>query len=581
MGMETMRKMKKGILFALALLMLALCACAKPPVENPPTQAKEPVQVVEDAPEIAPEEPEQPAAESISGEEHSLPDGADLSPEALSDFYYEMILSSIEIAFSDGLYFESPAELLEQELYTMFQLFAPQDALLACWDEEAGAYLYTEAQICAVLDRCFAGYSFQIEDDPQYDPTRSAIVAQTVGGFGGGTHVTDLDVAADGNRCIVRGTVRDGNGEAMRQTEYVLDFYDGGFYICAIRKLESAAMQSARTWQDVQSLLPDVSAMADFPTTDEAWHPAPIVVWDGDAEYWIDRSESWDFSKICKRKDGRTQCLYTAPDASVSQLALYNQMLYFTQTGGIFRMPLDGGAPELWIAGGGKFALAGGVMYAYLPERELCAMALDAPEQAVCVWQPDSPLSLARSVPVTGGMVFFLTDKEDNTIWVVLLQNDGKWTLLTETQTPMPYLVFSDDHRIFYLRDTPEGPFLHTIDCETGECACLGKLPDAPEGCYSPGTPLLGEQRLLMQYQGMDGSMEFYALDEELHLQQHLLSYGEESASAIYFLHLFEIQETPQCFYFFGKSYKDGLYLVTKIGKTEDGLLPEEVLREK
>lgn len=93
-----------------------------------------------------------------------------ISPETLPEYYYEMILSSIEIAYPAGLYFESPAELSEQNLYLSFQLFADQDDLLACWDEQAGAYLFTEGLICSVLDRYYEGYVFHIEDDPEYDP---------------------------------------------------------------------------------------------------------------------------------------------------------------------------------------------------------------------------------------------------------------------------------------------------------------------------------------------------------------------------------------------------------------------------
>lgn len=73
--------------------------------------------------------------------------------------------------------------------------------------------------------------------------------------------------------------------------------------------------------------------------------------------------------------------------------------------------------------------------------------------------------------------------------------------------------------------------------------------------------------------------MEFYALDDKLTLGEHLLSYGADDSYAIYFLHLFEIQETPQSFYFCGKSEENGLYLVSEIRKSGDWLLQEEVLQ--
>lgn len=57
-----------------------------------------------------------------------------------------------------------------------------------------------------------------------------------------------------------------------------------------------------------------------------------------------------------------------------------------------------------------------------------------------------------------------------------------------------------------------------------------------------------------------------------------LLSYGADDSYAIYFLHLFEIQETPQGFYFRGKSEETGLYLVSEIRRSVDNLLWEEVL---
>lgn len=183
---------------------------------------------------------ELPAAEGeqlFSAYERLLSSGVPetISPETLPEYYYEMILSSLEIAYPDGLYFESPAELTEQELYTSFQLFADQDDLLACWDEAAGAYLYSEKFICSVLDRYYEGYVFHIEDDPEYDPAYHAIASQIVGGFGGGIYVSGVMVRADGERYNICGTVRDGNGDPMCQKDYVLEFYDGGFYLCAVR----------------------------------------------------------------------------------------------------------------------------------------------------------------------------------------------------------------------------------------------------------------------------------------------------------------------------------------------------------
>ena len=70
--------------------------------------------------------------------------------------------------------------------------------------------------------------------------------------------------------------------------------------------------------------------------------------------------------------------------------------------------------------------------------------------------------------------------------------------------------------------------------------------------------------------------MEFYALDNKLMLGELLLSYGADDSYAIYFLHLFEIQETPQGFYFRGKSEETGLYLVSKIEYTENGSLSSQ-----
>ena len=343
------------------------------------------------------------------------------------------------------------------------------------------------------------------------------------------------------------------------------------------------AVQPARTWQDIQAQLPDVSAMSGFPAAEEVWHPEPIVVQGGEAEYWIDRSESWETSRICMRKDGQTTSIYAAQDASLSQLAVFDGMLYFTQTGGIYRMPMDGGAAELWIPGGGQFALTGGVIYTRLPEQGFCAIAAQDPQQAVSVWTQEQALTIQRSVPVTGGMVFWLAENEPEPetgrLWVVLLQNSGQWELLREETGPMPQIIFSDDTNVWFMRETSEGQFLYQIDCKNGAYACLGKLPEAPDGCYSPGTPVLGFQRILMRYQGMESTMEFYALDDKLTLGAHLLSYGADDSYAIYFLHLFEIQETRQSFYFRGKSEKTGLYLVSEIGKSEDGLLQEEVLQ--
>lgn len=343
------------------------------------------------------------------------------------------------------------------------------------------------------------------------------------------------------------------------------------------------AEQAAQTWRDVQVQLPDVSAMSDFPTAEEAWRPEPIVVHCEGAEYWIDRSESWETARICMRKDGQTASIYAAQDGSLSQLAVFDGMLYFAQTGGIYRMPTEGGAAELWIPDGGRFVLTGGVIYTWLPEQKFCAIAVQNPKQAVPVWVQTQSLQCKQSVPVTGGIVLWLTENSADAacgqLWVVLLRNYGQWELLREETGPMPRSIFSDDTNVWFMRETSEGQFLYQIDCKDGAYACLGKLPEAPDGCYSPGTPVLGFQRLLMRYQGIESTMEFYALDDKLMLGEHLLSYGADDSYAIYFLHLFEIQETPQSFYFCGKSEENGLYLVSEIRKSGDWLLQEEVLQ--
>ena len=165
------------------------------------------------------------------------PEDERILPETLPELYYETFLSDLEAAYSGGLSFESPAELTEEALYTSFQIFAEERNLLDRWDAAAGAYLFSELQICEVLDRYYEGYTFRIEEDPQYDPARQAIAAQVIGGFGGGTHVRVLEIRAEGSVCTIRGSVLDGNDAPLGQKEYVLDFYDGGFYIRAVRAL--------------------------------------------------------------------------------------------------------------------------------------------------------------------------------------------------------------------------------------------------------------------------------------------------------------------------------------------------------
>lgn len=213
----------------------------------------------------------------ISGASESI------HPESLPDFYYEMILTSIEIAYPAGLFFENPAELSDDALYTSFQLFANQADLLVCWDEQAGAYLFSEALIRSVLDRYYEGYTFHIEDVPQYDSAYQAISSQVVGGFGGGIHVGDLNLQEDGNRCTIRGTVRDGNGNPMCKKEYVLDFYDGGFHICAIRTCgEALSVAEPVRYQQIaqKEVVPDLltSGNAESMEVLEVWSTAGIEV---------------------------------------------------------------------------------------------------------------------------------------------------------------------------------------------------------------------------------------------------------------------------------------------------------------
>ena len=56
-----------------------------------------------------------------------------------------------------------------------------------------------------------------------------------IGGFGGGYSVDDLEIRSNGAEYTIKGTVRDGNGREIARKEYVLDAYDGGYTIRAIR----------------------------------------------------------------------------------------------------------------------------------------------------------------------------------------------------------------------------------------------------------------------------------------------------------------------------------------------------------
>ena len=56
-----------------------------------------------------------------------------------------------------------------------------------------------------------------------------------IGGFGGGDSVDDLEIRSNGAEYTIKGTVRDGNGREIARKEYVLDAYDGGYTIRAIR----------------------------------------------------------------------------------------------------------------------------------------------------------------------------------------------------------------------------------------------------------------------------------------------------------------------------------------------------------
>ena len=151
------------------------------------------------------------------------------------DADFKTLLYSLEIAYPEGLYFEDASELAEAELYTSFQLFAHEADRLQCWNESAQAYCYPNELICATLDRYYEGYIYRIEDDPLYDPQYEAVVTTAIGGFGGGYSVDDLEIRSNGAEYTIKGTVRDGNGREIARKEYVLDAYDGGYTIRAIR----------------------------------------------------------------------------------------------------------------------------------------------------------------------------------------------------------------------------------------------------------------------------------------------------------------------------------------------------------
>ena len=344
--------------------------------------------------------------------------------------------------------------------------------------------------------------------------------------------------------------------------------------------------QKEMAWRNLVEQLPDVSDMATFPVSGEAWNPESITLQRGETVYWVDQSEDWNASKICTRISGRTHCLYTAKDGSLPQLAAFEDMLFFTQPDGIYRMSMNESKPELWIPNGGQVTLTGGVIYTWLSELDFFAIAVEKPEEAVCVWRQNADFELRQYVPVTGGMVFWLEEKESegsvSRVWTVLLRNCGQWTLLHEETGELPSIIFSQGANVWLMRETGEGQFLYNMNCESGTSTLVGRLPDAPEECYRFGIPLLGFGRLLMRYQGMDDSVKIYALGDDLCLQEHLLSYGgADGEYAIYSLQLFEVQETEDFFYFRGKSKEDGYYLVTRMKKTENGLSSEEVLSEQ
>ena len=183
--------------------------------------------------------------------------------------------------------------------------------------------------------------------------------------------------------------------------------------------------QKEMAWRNLVEQLPDVSDKATFPVSGEAWNPESITLQRGETVYWVDQSEDWNASKICTRISGRTHCLYTAKDGSLPQLAAFEDMLFFTQPDGIYRMSMKESKPELWIPNGGQVTLTGGVIYTWLSELDFFAIAVEKPEEAVCVWRQNADFELRQYVPVTGGMVFWLEEKESegsvSRVWTVLL----------------------------------------------------------------------------------------------------------------------------------------------------------------
>ena len=112
------------------------------------------------------------------------------------------------------------------------------------------------------------------------------------------------------------------------------------------------------------------------------------------------------------------------------------------------------------------------------------------------VWKQEQALTIKQTVPVTGGIIFWLAENEPDPdadrLWVVLLRNSGQWELLREETGPMPRSIFSDDTNVWFMRETSEGQFLYQIDCKDGAYACLGKAAGSAGRMLQPRHACIG-----------------------------------------------------------------------------------------
>lgn len=137
---------------------------------------------------------------------------------------------------------DTASNLTSQRLFTAFLALTDESQMQAFQNPEDHFFYFIEDDITKCLNRHFRDFSFHIEDIPNYNDTKRAVVTPIVSGFGGDRFMKIIDKKVTGDTVVFTAAFYDDmtmNGNAYMEKCYTIQLYENGcYYLSAIERID-------------------------------------------------------------------------------------------------------------------------------------------------------------------------------------------------------------------------------------------------------------------------------------------------------------------------------------------------------